>query len=434
VTAARAAAEHGTQAGIAAELERVRARTLALLAPLSDDVLCRQPSPIVSPLVWDLAHIGHFEELWLVRALGAGGALAARTDDVYDASRHARSERTRLELFTPAEARSYLEQVRERTLATLSSARLEGDDPLLRDAFVYGLVLQHELQHQETMLLTLQLLGPVGYPLPDLGAATTGRQPWGEVRIDGGAAVVGTDDDPWAYDNERPSHEIELAPFWIDAVPVTNGAYAAFVAAGGYEDERLWTADGWRWRCESAVAMPGSWRREGGDAFSRERFGVREPVPEAEPVQHVCAHEADAFARWAGRRLPSEQEWETAARSDGRWPWGDAPPTPERANLGWQRLSPAAAGSLPAGASAAGVHQLVGDVWEWTSSTFGGWPGFEAFPYREYSEDFFGEGYRVLRGGSWATDPLVARTTFRNWDLPQRRQILAGLRTARDDA
>ena len=373
----------------------MRARTLALLAPLSDEVLCRQPSPIVSPLVWDLAHVGHFEELWLVRALGAGDALAERTDDVYDASRHARSERKLLELFTPSEARSYLEQVRERTLTTLSFTRLDGDDPLLRDAFVYGLVLQHELQHQETMLLTLQLLGAVGYPLPEIDRALA-RAGSGEVRIAGGTVVIGTDDEPWAYDNERPARDIDLAPFWIDVAPVTNGAYAAFVMAGGYDDERLWTAEGWRWRCESETALPGYWRPEGGGAFSRERFGVPEPVPADEPVRHVCAHEADAFARWLGRRLPSEEEWEAAARRGATWPWGA--------------------------------------VWEWTSSTFDGYPGFEAFPYREYSEDFFGKGYRVLRGGSWATDPLVARPTFRNWDLPQRRHILAGLRTARDDS
>src|SRR5262249_55700986 len=155
-----------------------------------------------------------------------------------------RSERTRLELFTPAEARGYLEQVRERTLATLSSSRLDGDDPLLHDAFVYGLVLQHELQHQETMLLTLQQLGAVGYPLPDLGAVPARPLVTGEVRIDGGTVVVGTNDEPWAYDNERPAHEVELAPFWIDAAPVTNEDYAAFVDAGGYEDERLWSADG----------------------------------------------------------------------------------------------------------------------------------------------------------------------------------------------
>jgi iron(II)-dependent oxidoreductase len=170
----------------------------------------------------------------------------------------------------------------------------------------------------------------------------------------------------------------------------------------------------------------------------RRRFARVEPLPDVEPVQHVCWFEADAYARWAGRRLPTEAEWEKAASWDAatatkrRFPWGDDAPTDAHANLGQTRYHPSPAGSFPAGASPSGVLQMVGDVWEWTSTEFTGYPGFRSFPYKEYSEVFFDQGYKVLRGGCWATDQLACRTTFRNWDHPIRRQIFAGFRTARD--
>ncbi|MGW5695755.1 SUMF1/EgtB/PvdO family nonheme iron enzyme, partial [Streptomyces asiaticus] len=222
-----------------------------------------------------------------------------------------------------------------------------------------------------------------------------------------------------------------------DTTPVTNGAYERFIADGGYTERRWWTADGWAYIQEHGLAAPLFWRREGGQ-WLRRRFGVTEPVPPEEPVVHVSWYEADAYARWAGRRLPTEEEWEKAARHDPesgrsrRYPWGDEDPTPDHANLGQRHLRPAAAGSYPRGASPLGVRQLIGDVWEWTSSDFLPYPGFRAFPYREYSEVFFGPAHKVLRGGSFAVDEVACRGTFRNWDLPVRRQIFSGFRTARD--
>ncbi|MDQ6724869.1 MAG: SUMF1/EgtB/PvdO family nonheme iron enzyme, partial [Actinomycetota bacterium] len=277
----------------------------------------------------------------------------------------------------------------------------------------------------------------------------------GEVEIPAGPFVMGTDDDAWAYDNERPAHLVDLPAFRIDTVPVTNAAYLGFIADGGYDEPRWWGDEGWAWRQTENLRHPGFWRPEGDGSWSRNRFGWQEDLPLDEPVQHVCWHEADAFARWAGKRLPTEAEWEkaaswapagapsTSAPPDGlssssaaavkrRWPWGDAEPDAARANLGGHRFRPAPAGAYPDGASAYGCRQMIGDVWEWTSSDFGPYPGFATFPYREYSEVFFGSGYKVLRGGSWATSPAAVRTTFRNWDHPIRRQIFAGFRCARD--
>jgi iron(II)-dependent oxidoreductase len=376
--------------GIAEILERARARTLALLEGLSEEQLSRQVSPLQSPLVWDFAHIGHFEELWLVRNVGGNPPLHAEHDDVYDAFAHARAERGELPFLQPAAARAFVDDVRGRTLEVLE--RLEpNDEPLLENGFVFGLVVQHELQHIETMAQTMQLGGlPLdASPLPQVEAS-------GEALVAGGPFALGADpDQPWAYDNELPAHKVEVPSFAIDRGLVTNEDYRAFIAAGGYRDRSLWSDEGWAWREAENAEVPEYWHLGGGGEFLRRRFDVVEPVPAQEPVQHVSYWEADAYARWAGKRLPSEPEWEKAARS----------------------------GEL---------EHATGAVWQWTSSPFAGYPGFRAFPYPEYSEVFYGDEYRVLRGGSWVTDPLVARLSFRNWDYPQRRQIFSGIRCARD--
>src|SRR5437763_798513 len=255
-------------------------------------------------------------------------------------------------------------------------------------------------------------------------SAAANPERWAEeTLVPGGPFVMGTSTDPWAYDNERPAHTVDLPAFWIDTVPVSNAAYRAFIQDGGYRRSDLWTNDGWAWRQEAGLTAPQFWSPDEGGGWVRERFGVTEPVPPDEPVQHVCWYEADAYARWAGKRLPTEAEWEKAAQGAGCSP----------ANL-WDagRFSPAPVGSFAAAASRWGVRQLIGDVWEWTSSDFAPYPGFRSHPYREYSEVFFGDRFKVLRGGSWATHPLAVRTTFRNWDYPIRRQIFAGFRCCRD--
>jgi iron(II)-dependent oxidoreductase len=431
---------------VADELEAARRRSLDLLDPLDDDGQRRQHSPLMSPLVWDLAHIGNYEEQWLVREAAGAPAVDASLDDIYDAFRHPRPNRPALPMLGPVEARRYIADVRGRVIDSLDRLDLApgGPRPLLAGGYVHGMVVQHEQQHDETMLATLQLMDGTGYrPLAPSPPAAAGPAPTGDVLVAAGPFVMGTDDEAWAYDNERPAHVVDLPAFRIDAAPVSNRAYAAFVADGGYDQPRWWGDAGWAWRQQADLRHPEFWRAEGGGRWSRNRFGWREDLPLDEPVQHVCWHEADAYARWAGKRLPTEAEWEKAASwgpgpspTKRRWPWGDDDPRaaagPPRANLGQAHFRPAAVGAYPSGVSAYGCHQLVGDVWEWTSSNFEPYPGFTSFPYREYSEVFFGSGYKVLRGGSWATSPAAVRTTFRNWDYPIRRQIFAGFRCAAD--
>ncbi|MFE9538777.1 ergothioneine biosynthesis protein EgtB [Streptomyces sp. NPDC006691] len=419
-------------------LTAARARTGTLTSTVDDHELTAQHSPLMSPLVWDLAHIGNQEEQWLLRAVAGQEAIRPEIDSLYDAFEHPRAARPTLPLLAPAEARRYAADVRGRALDVLESTPLRGG-PLTDAAFAFGMIAQHEQQHDETMLITHQLRsGPVALTAPEPPTGTTDGLR-AEVLVPGGPFTMGTSTEPWALDNERPAHHRVVSAFHLDTTPVTCGAYLRFIEDGGYREERWWEPAGWAMIREHDLGAPLFWRQEGGQ-WLRRRFGVTEPVPLEEPVLHVSWYEADAYARWAGRRLPTEAEWEKAARHDPvsgrsrRYPWGDADPTAAHANLGQRHLRPAPAGAYPEGRSPLGVGQLMGDVWEWTSSDFLPYTGFVAFPYREYSEVFFGPGHKVLRGGAFSVDEVACRGTFRNWDLPVRRQIFAGFRTARDGA
>jgi iron(II)-dependent oxidoreductase len=423
------------RAHAAEALTRARARSAVLTDAVDDEDLVRQHSTLMSPLVWDLAHIGSQEELWLVRDVGGREAMRGDLDEVYDAFLHARADRPSLPMLGPAEARGYVSEVRAKSLEILEKTPLDGRR-LTENAFAFGMITQHEQQHDETMLATHQLRqGDPVLHAPAPPAARSGRLP-AEVFVPAGTFMMGTSAEPWALDNERPAHEVFVAAYFLDTTPVTNAAYVDFLESGGYGDPRWWTGAGWEYRTAHDIVAPRFWRREQ-DGWWRTRFGVYERVPAAEPVLHVSYYEAEAYAAWAGKRLPTEREWEKAARFDPetgrsrRFPWGDDEPRREHANLGQRYLRPAEVGAYPAGASRLGVHQLIGDVWEWTSTDIHGYPGFAPFPYREYSEVFFGPDYKVLRGGSFGTDAAAIRGTFRNWDYPIRRQIFSGFRCAR---
>ncbi len=415
---------------VVSDLENARARTLQL-TDLDEPTLLAQHDPLMSPLVWDLAHVGQQEELWLLRSGDPArpGMLPDDVDSLYDAFKHGRAERPLLPLMPPVEARAYDHEVRGRVLDLLERTPEE-------DLFTAGMVVQHEEQHDETMYATLQLRQgpPVLLPrrtLP-LGGPVAGER----VFVAGGKFELGVDAarEPFSLDNERPAHIVDVPPFWIGRVPVSNRQWLDFIADGGYHRRDLWSERGWSHRAEAGLDRPQFWTENG----SRWRFGVEEEVPPEEPVQHVGYYEAEAFATWSGARLPTETEWEKAcawdpARSARRaWPWGSSAPAPDLANLGGLGLRPAPVGAYPAGASAYGAEQMIGDVWEWTSSDFVPWPGFTPMIYRAYSEPFFGMAYKVLRGGSWAVAPSTIRPSFRNWDYPIRRQIFTGVRLAWD--
>jgi iron(II)-dependent oxidoreductase len=428
--------DHDLKESIATELDGGRTRTLGLVDPFTEEELLRSPSRLMSPLVWDLGHCANYEELWLLRNIAGYEATDQTLDDIYNAFEHPRWERPNLPLLKPAGARAYMHDIRSKSLDVLERVDLTPEARLLDRGYVYGMVVQHEHMHDETMLATIQLMKEREYPPFTSPPKARVRVEHDQVFVDGGPFEMGTSIEPWAFDNERPSHTVDVAPFWIDRTPVTNGAYLRFMEDGGYDDSRQWTENGWAWRQEAKAAHPEFWHRDR-DTWVVRKFGRDTAVDENEPVQHICYHEADAFARWAGKRLPTEAEWEKAASwgpsgHKRRFPWGDDEPTERHANIGQRHFGPAPVGAYPDGVSAYGCHQMAGDVWEWTSSDFQPYPGYEWFPYREYSEVFYGTEYKVLRGGSWATHATSVRTTFRNWDYPIRRQIFCGFRCARD--
>jgi gamma-glutamyl hercynylcysteine S-oxide synthase len=364
-----------TQEALAA-LEEARAGTLALVADLSDGDLERVHSPIMSPLVWDLGHIAAYEDLWLAERHAGLELLRPDLAELYDAFETPRAVRGEIEALGPAAARDYLAAVRARTSEALARNGLG-------DGTICEMVLRHELQHGETMRQTMAIAGLLpadeearrDEPLPD---QADGGPQW--IELPAGSFAMGAGGEGFAYDNERPRHTVDVGAFQIARRPVSNASWMRFSEGGGYERREWWSDEGWAWKQEYDITHHHQIEVGHGGA----------------PACHVSWFEADAFARAHDARLPTEAEWERAAT--------------------WKRETPAG----------------IGRVWEWTSSAFHGYPGFTAYPYREYSEVFFGEDYRVLRGGAWATHPRVASVTFRNWDLPLRRQIFAGVRLARD--
>jgi gamma-glutamyl hercynylcysteine S-oxide synthase len=433
VTGPIAANVSPTATPVVEALEEARERTLALVASLSAEDLERVHSPLMSPLVWDLAHIAAYEDLWLVHRYGERPLLHEDLAATYDAFETPRAVRGDIELLGTEQAREYLSEVRARTLEVIEERGVS-------DGLLHEMVLRHEHQHDETMLQTLQLACLSDYrlaeqtPLPDRpDTPHTGLE---LVEIPGGPCTIGARARGFAYDNERPRHRTDVRGYLIGRTPVTNATYLTFVEGGGYRRREWWSDEGWAWKEEYDITRPGAWTA---DLAAEWRLGQLAPLDPHRPVVHVSWFEADAFARAHGARLPTEIEWEKAATWDQAtqtarpYPWGSRTPQPGlHANLDHCGCGTAPAGAYPAGASPYGCLGMIGDVWEWTASRFDGYAGFVPHPYREYSEVFFGDAYRVLRGGSWATRARVAGPTFRNWDLPQRRQIFAGLRIARD--
>lgn len=422
-------------------LESRHLRTLELLHGLNHEQLMGRRLANVNPPLWEFGHIAWFYEKWILRGLDGRDPLRADADALYDSIAIPQDARWDLSLPSLAQTLAYVEQVHAALLVRLAGR----DEAGKRETYFYRLTAFHEDMHDESLTYSRQALG---YPRPDFIVANehSSAAEWqagplpGDVEVPGGTFMLGADPgEPFVFDNEKWAHAVELAPFRIAMAPVTNAEFVCFVEDGGYERRELWSEEGWRWRCEAAAKHPVYWGREDGQWWQRV-FDEKALLRPHTPVVHVNWYEADAYCRWAGRRLPTEAEWEVAAAgepsADGRslspikrrYPWGSEPPAAQHANLDGRALGCIDVAALPAGDSAFGCRQMIGNVWEWTSSSFRPYPGFIPDPYKEYSAPWFGTR-KVLRGGCWVTWGQMLRNTWRNFFRPVRNDVYAGFRT-----
>jgi iron(II)-dependent oxidoreductase len=449
-----------------ATMREFRARTLALVADLDDAQMIGPRLPIVNPPLWEIGHVAWFVEFWVLRHLKKQKPLLRNGDQLYNSTDVAHDTRWELLLPTRDETLRYMAEVFERAVEFIDGAR-----PLSADEFYFYLLATfHEGMHGEALAYTRQTLG---YSPPKLAAQESPRDAnggvlTGDVEIPGGRFVIGAAKEfLFVFDNEKWAHTVEIKPFRIARAAVTNGEFLAFVEDGGYRKRDHWSAEGWQWlqtggapRLEKSFSNffnknlneaselgqfnerldhPIYWRRASNGTWQQRIYNQHAPLNERLPVVHVSWHEAEAYCNWAGRRLPSEAEWEVAASAEPSengapneqrryFPWGDEPPTAKHANLDWRSGGPIEVNNCAAGDSAFGCRQMIGNVWEWTADDFQPYPEFIIDPYKEYSQPWFGT-HKVLRGGCWATSSLLIRNTWRNFYTPDRRDVWAGFRT-----
>ena len=424
---------------LARKMSDARTETLGLFDLVEEMHLRESPGFGFRPIIWHLAHIGVFEAYWLLQKMQGMAPLDERYERIFDPINTPREESKNLP--SRQEMEAFITRVREATANYLERVCFDVSDRLTRDGYVFRLVLEHEYQHQETLAYLLHMLDPVlktrpslraYYPAEPIGLSTDEM-----VLVAAGPFEMGSVWDSFAYDNELPAHAIDLPAFTIDRLPTTNEEYARFVNEGGYETREWWSDEGWEWRQRENWSCPLYWKRaaRGWQVQSMFDDGVWQPE---HPVTGVSWYEADAYARFKRKRLPTEAEWEKAASWDPvqkrkrRFAWGDNEPVSSMCNFHEKFFGTTAVGSFPDGASSYGAMDMTGNVWEWTSDNFAGYPGFKYFPYPEYSETWFDGDHRVLRGGSWATRAPLLRTSFRNFFRRHFRIAFAGIRLASD--
>jgi ergothioneine biosynthesis protein EgtB len=429
---------------IARAFEETRAATLRLFDVCDERDLHESPGFGYRPILWHLAHMGVFEAYWLLQKAQGLAAPDPRYERIFDPISTPREESKNLP--SRAEMEAYLQRVRAGVLDYLEGFDFDSRDPFKRGGYVFQLVLEHERQHQETLCYLLQMLDPSKKTRPpatvnNLNAHTDSSRASVEgemVSVPEGAFEMGSAGYSFAYDNEYPARELFLPEFRIARAPVTNGEFARFVSEGGYERREFWTEEGWLWREKEGWTHPLYWRRAGKGAWAERRMFDEAALGLEHPLTGVSFYEAEAYARFAGKRLPTEAEWEKAASWDAqgntkrRFAWGDEEPDSSRCNFGMKFWGTTPVRNFRAGASAYGCLDMTGNVWEWTSTPFDAFPGFEPFPYPEYSQTWFDGDHRVLKGGSWATNPSLLRTSFRNFFRRHFRIAFAGLRLAED--
>ncbi len=427
---------------IAREMAEARAATHTIFDIVREEDLRESPGFGFRPVIWHLAHIGVFEAYWLLQKLHGEPPPDERYERIFDPIQTPREESKHLP--SRREMEEYLARVRERSLRALEAADFDSPDPLLGGDYLFQLVLEHERQHQETLAYLVQLLDPEKKRRPaahnahgSISSPEILTPPARDmIVVPGGPFEMGAAWDDFAYDNESPAHTVVLPAFKLARLPVTNEEFAHFVAEGGYERREFWSEEGWQHRASENWTHPLYWRRDDEGGWREQTMFDAGALAADHPVTGVSWYEAEAFARFAGKRLPTEAEWEKAASWDGarkrRFAWGDSAPSDDICNFGLRRWGTTPVGSFPAGSSPDGCLDMTGNVWEWTATPFDAFDGFEPFPYPEYSQVWFDGDHRVLKGGSWATSASVLRTSFRNFFRRHFRIAFAGIRLAED--
>ncbi len=407
-----------------------------VLALTADLDASQQQGPmlsIVNPALWEVGHVGWFFEKWTLRNLYEASSMIARSDELYDSAAIAHDTRWRLAFPTWEETRAFL-----RAAARNAVERLERDDAGALEQYFIQLAAFHTDMHAEAFAYTRQTLGfaEPNFPSPAVSPPPEpGFEPH-DVAIPGGTFILGAveGEQPFVFDNEKWGHEARVESFVIASTAVSNGEFLQFVEAGGYRDRSCWSDEGWWWKQAVGAEHPVYWRRELDNSWLARRYDGWTPIDSHAAIIHVNWHEANAYCAWANRRLPTEAEWEYAAAAGAgnapkrRYPWGDEPPSPERANLDFRGRGAIDARALPAGDTPLGCRQMLGNVWEWTATEFGPYPGFVPDPYKEYSEPWF-SGHKTLRGGAWSSRSRLIRNTWRNFYTPDRRDVMCGFRT-----
>jgi iron(II)-dependent oxidoreductase len=428
--------ERPTTASLLEALLDARSVELQLLDTLTDAQMLGSRGHFLEPPIWEMGHVGWFQEYWILRHLDGRPPLLPGADAVYDAFNVSYTRRWDHRYPSRRQSLEYISTVLDR-----SAARLDSREPGAKEAYFYTLAALHEDMHAENLTLILHTLGYAAPRLAGFDPAAI-RPPIDsgyrvrDVDVPGGSFALGaTPDEPFVFDNEKWAHPVEVAPFRIASTPVTNAEFQQFVDDGAYGLRPLWERRGWDWRRREGAEHPLFWVRGHDGRWRERRFDAVVPLDPWHPVVHVNWYEAQAYCRWAGRRLPTEAEWEMAATLEPatgrkrRFPWGDEAPTPVRANLDFRAGGTIDARALPDGDSPVGCRQMIGNVWEWVEDTFQPYPGFECDPYQEYSQPYFGQK-KVLRGGGWTTRARLIRATWRNFYMRHRRNIVAGFRTA----
>lgn len=425
---------------LASWVRDARQKTLEVVADLSDEQLMGPQLRIVNPLLWEIGHVTWFQEKWALRHAGGQAPIRADGDALYDSAAIAHDTRWSLPLPSRADTLAYMTAVRDRVLERIEQGKLTE-----QERYFITLGVFHEDMHTEAFTYTRQTYAwgaPLFSSLGQMGSREAGALR-GDAEVPGGRFLLGAlPEEAFVFDNEKWAHPVDVRPFAIARAAVTQAEFLDFVEGQGYSQREFWSEPGWGWRESANAEHPVYWKREAAGRWLRRNFDTWVPLEPHRPVLHVNWWEAEAYCNWAGRRLPTELEWEVAASAepkqfgkqlaDGkpRFPWGDGPPSPEFANLGWQAMGAVDVSAMSPGDSAFGCRQMIGNVWEWTASEFGPYPGFEVDPYREYSQPWFGT-HKVLRGGAWPTQPRLLRNTWRNFYTPDRRDVWAGFRTCR---